>query len=396
MSGYVGDLSPIQEGALAEFRQSLSDVLRPEHDDHLLLQFLRARRFDLKKSEDMFRKHLQFRQKFDEHYFLTEYKPPELLVQYLLPPLLGFDKGGSPVRLVYAGVCDIKGVVSCIRREEIRRCITWFLDQDKERMRKRSRETGVHVETRTFVFDLNGLSLRQIYHKEVYDLVISFLKLYEGNYPENLKVAYVINTPSFFAWMFSMIKSLLSEDTVDKLRIYGYSGWKEDLLEAMDADILPVIYGGTRTDEDGDPRCRKLIPQGGPIPTHHYLKNTQRLSRSDANVHKVTIGRRSRHGVPLTVDVAGSTVCWEVDCKNCDVQLLLAFDCPTGNEVVVEPIRIDDAFGVEKGYFLAERVGTYTLVLDNSYSFLRSKTVLYKAFVSTYAVDNYQDTKEKS
>lgn len=36
-------------------------------------------------------------------------------------------------------------------------------------------------------------------------------------------------------------------------------GWKEDLLEAIDADVLPVIYGGTRTDEDGDPRCRNLV-----------------------------------------------------------------------------------------------------------------------------------------
>ncbi|KFM62586.1 SEC14-like protein 2, partial [Stegodyphus mimosarum] len=81
--------------------------------------------------------------------------------------------------------------------------------------------TGKYVEERTFIFDLNGLSIRQIYHRDVYDLVISFLKLYEGNYPENLRVAYVINTPSFFAWMFSMIKSLLSDDTVQKLKIYG-------------------------------------------------------------------------------------------------------------------------------------------------------------------------------
>lgn len=102
------------------------------------------------------------------------------------------------------------------------------------------------------------------------------------------------------------------------------------------------------------------IPQGGTIPIKHYLKNQHRLSQDDENVLKVTVGRRSKHTIPLTVEVAGSTICWEVDCKRCDVGLYVVYRGAGENgtaEVVVESTKISDAFGVEKGYFLAERVG---------------------------------------
>ncbi|XP_074150109.1 SEC14-like protein 2 isoform X2 [Sminthopsis crassicaudata] len=58
MSGRVGDLSPQQEEALAQFRKNVQDVLPdlPNPDDYFLLRWLRARSFDLQKSEDMLRK----------------------------------------------------------------------------------------------------------------------------------------------------------------------------------------------------------------------------------------------------------------------------------------------------------------------------------------------------
>ncbi|CAL1277436.1 unnamed protein product [Larinioides sclopetarius] len=388
MSGHLGDLSPSQEQALKELREIFKGELQPQHDDHLLLQFLRARRFDMKKTEDMFRKHLEFRKEFPEDYFLNEYKPPKILVDHLLPPVLGYDKDGCPIRLVHVGHQDIKGILCCVRRPEIRKCITWFLDTDKEEMRKRSRETGVHVEKRTFIFDLDGLSLKQIYRREVYDLAISFIKLYEYNYPENLKVAFIINTPSFFYYLFSMIKTLLSDDTVDKLKIYGYNGWKEDLLEHIDADILPVIYGGTRTDPDGNPNCPSLVRIFSPVPQEYYLKNLNCLSTDDENVRKVTVGRRSKCSIHLKVDVPGSTVGWEVECMKNDIKMYLVYAEGPSPETVVKPINISSDFGSEIGCYLAERTGKYSLVLDNSYSIFRNKQVMYRAYVTACTSKN--------
>ncbi|GFR02195.1 SEC14-like protein 2, partial [Trichonephila clavata] len=89
--------------------RDLSDQLLPQHDDHFLLQFLRARRFDMKRTEDMLRRHFEFRKEFPEEYMVNEYKPPQILLDHLLPPLIGYDKEGCPVRIIHVGHQDIKG-----------------------------------------------------------------------------------------------------------------------------------------------------------------------------------------------------------------------------------------------------------------------------------------------
>lgn len=54
-----------------------------------------------------------------------------------------------------------------------------------------------------------------------------------------------------------MVKPFLSEATLSKIRVFGHEPerWKAALLEEIDADQLPVLYGGTMTDPDGNPAC---------------------------------------------------------------------------------------------------------------------------------------------
>ncbi|XP_006069880.1 SEC14-like protein 3 isoform X3 [Bubalus bubalis] len=79
MSGRVGDLSPKQAETLAKFRENVQDVLPalPNPDDYFLLRWLRARNFDLQKSEAMLRKYMAFRKTMDIDHIL-EWQPPEL------------------------------------------------------------------------------------------------------------------------------------------------------------------------------------------------------------------------------------------------------------------------------------------------------------------------------
>lgn len=56
-----------------------------------------------------------------------------------------------------------------------------------------------------------------------------------------------------------MIKPFLHEVTLKKIRIFGYSGWKEELLKDIDADQLPQHWGGSRVDPDGDPKCPSVV-----------------------------------------------------------------------------------------------------------------------------------------
>ena len=49
--------------------------------------------------------------------------------------------------------------------------------------------------------------------------------------------------------------------TIDKLRVYGFDSaeWKAALLEEIDTDQLPVYYGGTMADSDGNPQCPSKV-----------------------------------------------------------------------------------------------------------------------------------------
>ena len=35
--------------------------------------------------------------------------------------------------------------------------------------------------------------------------------------------------------------------------------WKKEILNHIDADQLPVHWGGTRTDPDGDVKCKSKV-----------------------------------------------------------------------------------------------------------------------------------------
>jgi hypothetical protein len=54
----------------------------------------------------------------------------------------------------------------------------------------------------------------------------------------------IVNAPSSFALIWSMIKPWLSKETVEKVEILG-NDYKEHLLKLVDDDCLPSTLGGT-------------------------------------------------------------------------------------------------------------------------------------------------------
>ena len=57
---------------------------------------------------------------------------------------------------------------------------------------------------------------------------------------------------------YGLIKPFLNEVTVKKITMFGGSDasrWKKVILEQVDAEQLPVQYGGTMADPDGNPNC---------------------------------------------------------------------------------------------------------------------------------------------
>jgi hypothetical protein len=81
--------------------------------------------------------------------------------------------------------------------------------------------------------------------------------MYEANYPELLRRVFVINAPKILPILWSMVIPFMHQRTRDKIQVYGHDSkqWKAALLADIDPDQLPVCYGGTMTDPDGNPNC---------------------------------------------------------------------------------------------------------------------------------------------
>jgi hypothetical protein len=58
-----------------------------------------------------------------------------------------------------------------------------------------------------------------------------------------------------------MVKPFLNQVTLDKINVFGFdkNEWSAALLKDIDADQLPMHYGGTMIDADGDPKCPSKV-----------------------------------------------------------------------------------------------------------------------------------------
>ena len=66
--------------------------------------------------------------------------------------------------------------------------------------------------------------------------------------------------PKIVSIGYAIIKPFIHEGTANKIVIFGSDsqGWKKAILAEVDADQLPVCYGGTMT-SDGDPNCASKV-----------------------------------------------------------------------------------------------------------------------------------------
>ncbi|GFU07698.1 retinal-binding protein [Nephila pilipes] len=165
----------------------------------------------------------------------------------------------------------------------------------------------------------------------------------------------------YFYMGFSVLKTFIAAPSLEKVKIYASEGWKEALLELIDADELPKFLGGNKTDPDGNPLCKTFIKHGQKVPKSYYLCNTEKKLSLAADVLKITITRFSKEEISFEVTVAGTYLEWEFETKNKDICFSLSFRKHAFDEpvTIVPKQRIDTYYEPEKGLFKCDEVGTY-------------------------------------
>uniref|UniRef100_A0AAX7VUP2 CRAL-TRIO domain-containing protein n=1 Tax=Astatotilapia calliptera TaxID=8154 RepID=A0AAX7VUP2_ASTCA len=315
MSGRIGDLSPKQAEILAEFRERIQDILPslPAQHDHYLLRWLRARSFNVHKAESMIRKHVVFREQMKVDTILSDWKPPEVIEKYVSGGMCGYDREGSPVWYDVIGPLDPKGLLMSATKQDFLKTKIQNTEMLRQECQKQSEKLGKYIESITLIYDCEGLGLKHIW-KPAIETYGEILTMFEDNYPEGLKRVFLIKAPKMFPVAYNLIKHFLCEETRRKIIVLG-SNWQEVLREHIDPDQLPVVYGGTLTDPDGDPHCRTMINFGGTVPKSYYVQDSVKVQYNKS----VTISRGSVIQLEFDVPAASSLLRWQFASDGADI-----------------------------------------------------------------------------
>ncbi|KAG5281348.1 hypothetical protein AALO_G00071130 [Alosa alosa] len=396
MSGHVGNLSPKQAEALEQFRERVKDILPecPSQSDHFLLRWLRARNFNVQKAEAMLRKHLEFRKHMKVDTITTDWRPPEVIEKHLSGGMCGYDREGSPIWYDVIGPVDPKGLLLSASKQDFIKSKVRDCEMLQKECDLQSEKLGKNIESITMIYDLEGLGMRHLW-KPAIDTYTEVLTAFEDNYPEGLKRLFVIKAPKIFPVAYNLVKHFLSEDTQRKIIVLG-ANWKEVLQRHIDPEELPAVYGGKLTDPDGDPRCRTRIKYGGQVPRSYYVLDSMNIQYENV----ITISRGSSHHLEYEMLIPGSVLRWQFASDGADIGFGVFMKAKLGEwqrasqmKEMVASDRYNAHLVPEEGSLTCADPGVYVLRFDNTYSFLRSKTV---SFTVEILQSDSQSLSEKS
>ncbi|XP_070706317.1 SEC14-like protein 2 [Pempheris klunzingeri] len=384
MSGRVGDLSLKQAESLAEFRGRIQDVLPnlPAQHDHYLLRWLRARSFNVQKAEAMVRKHVEFRRKMNVDSIISDWKPPEVIEKFVSGGMCGYDREGSPIWYDVIGPLDPKGLLLSATKQDFLKTKIRHTEMLQRECRRQSEKLGRNIEAISLIYDCEGLGLKHVW-KPAIEAYGEILTMFEENYPEGLKRVFLVKAPKMFPMAYNLIKHFLCEETRRKIIVLG-ANWQEVLRQHIDPEQLPVVYGGTLTDPDGDPRCGTMIKYGGTVPRSYYVQDSVKVQYDNS----VTISRGSVFQLEYDVTAASSLLRWQFASDRADIGFgVYRRTKEGGGQKVTEMLQVlpSERYNAhlvpEDSCLTCSEPGVYVLCFDNSYSILQSKRVSYKVEV---------------
>ncbi|CAL1263342.1 unnamed protein product, partial [Larinioides sclopetarius] len=321
--------------------------------------------------------HLHWRKTSQVDNILTDYKVPEVYAKFVPLNFIGFDKDGCPTTYFAFGSIDVKGLAKCTKKSEFARFIMYDLEKNLRKMEMQSEKLGKKIDKWNYIIDYNNFSLASATDKKTIDVLVTLVKMYDANYPERLKAAYLINSSFYFTILWSVIKPFLSAETAKKIKIFGKDGWQEELQKDIGDDILPDYLGGKVMDPHAI--------HGGPIPAKYYAHRDRKSFSKLPGVKRLVVNRRSKENIKLEVDQPGSNIEWDFDIKNRDISFSLIYEDPENEaedgEEIVPKQRVDTIVASESGIVKCEKPGTYVLQFDNSFSWMHNKIIYYYASV---------------
>ena len=369
----------------------------PLWPDYELYRFLKAKHFSLIPATDMFLNALHFRLSFGMDDLAAQPTCPfhDFHSLFVAETLHSTDSEGNPLFLNFLGNSDPVAIAAYYPANFAYIIESYLMMSGQQAQQASSAALHRRITLFSVIIQCQGVSLA---HRNAIYLLQPLLAIDDFIFPENMRQLIIINAPSFFTVLWTIVKTMIDKQTRAKFVILS-PGDVAPVLERIGAQWTPKELGG---------ECTKC--QGPCVPSRtDWVEGWKALGRgtaeevqgweAEAKEERVTLAAKYEHVVTFDVRKTGTekeevTVWWSAVLAAKDIEFSLSFTAlsdgaptyhlvaPTRHEALAGPLRGSHHFILEE----KEDSGVAKLTFSNSMSTFSGKEMTLRTGIRTLAI----------